>query len=140
MVSWVCCSLRTIVSITVLLKCLIIRITLSSLLIIKMTFENQILTFNFISRFLLFLGSNGLFYITIVRGKEELIINIGNCLGLRFTRFIILLIEIIQAVYDPILQNIFHIRNKGVWLLGVLSILFDPKIFRGWFIIISEYR
>jgi hypothetical protein len=104
-----------------------------------MSFENQILTLNFIRRFLLLLRIDSLLQATIVRRIEELIVDVGYRLGLCFTRLVVLLIEIIQAVDDSILQNVFHIRNKGIWLLGALSILFDPKVFRGWLIIVAEY-
>ena len=104
-----------------------------------MSFENQILTLNFIRRFLLFLRIDSLLQATIVRRIEELIVDVGYSLGLCFTRLIVLLIEIIQAVDDSILQNVFHIRNKVIRLLGALSILFDPKVFRGWLIIVAEY-
>ena len=103
-----------------------------------MSFENQILTLNFIRRFLLLLRIDSLFQATIVRRIEELIVDVGYRLGLCFTRLVVLLIEIIQAVDDSILQNVFHIRNKDIWLLGALSILFDPKVFRGWLIIVAE--
>ena len=139
MVSGVCCSLRAVISISIFLERLIIRTTLSSLLVIKMSFENQILTLNFIRRFLLLLRIDSLLQATIVRRIEELIVDVGYRLGLCFTRLVVLLIEIIQAVDDSILQNVFHIRNKGIWLLGALSILFDPKVFRGWLIIVAEY-